>query len=120
MIAYKDDAKSQSMISKITGKKTFSEKILNVNGLHIVRFCAVWSGPCHIMAPVYEEMSMLFQHAVSFYRIDIDEAPLLKKEFAIAELPTILFFKNGIVVEYTVGLISKELFTEKINQFIKS
>jgi thioredoxin 1 len=109
-----------NMITRIPDQKAFAEKILNVNGLHIVRFCASWSGPCQIMAPVYEEMSMLFQHSVSFYRIDIDEAPLLKKEFAITELPTILFYKNGILAEHAVGLISRELFKEKINHFILS
>src|SRR5664279_39844 len=107
-----------SRISKITDTKTFSEKILHVEGLQIVRFCADWSGPCHIMAPVYEEMSILYQTSVSFYRIDIDESPKLKKEFGIIELPTILFYKNGEVVEHIVGLISKELFIQKMNHFI--
>jgi len=91
----------------ITDKKAFREKILNGVGLHIVRFCAEWSGPCQMMGPIYLEVVGLYKDDASFYKIDIDEAPLLKEEFGIVELPTILFYKNGIVIDFAMGLISR-------------
>lgn len=103
---------------KIADRKAFTEKILNGTGLQVVRFCAEWSGPCQMMGPIYQEMFGKYKKAASFYRIDIDEAPLLKKEFGITELPTIFFYKKGIVVDFAVGLISGDELFAKIEKLI--
>ena len=103
---------------KITDKKSFTEKILEGTGLQIVRFCSEWNGPCQIMGPIYQEMFSMYKKSASFYRIDIDEAPLLKKEFGITELPTILFYKKGTVIEFVVGLISKDDLIAKMEKLI--
>ena len=95
-------------MTKIIDEKDFTKKILKGNGLRILRFCAEWSGPCQIMGPIYEEMFSLYKTAASFYRIDIDEAPLLKKELGILELPTILVYRNAIIIDLIVGLISRD------------
>ena len=93
---------------KITDKKAFGEKVLKGKGLQIVRFCAEWSGPCQMMAPIYLEIVNVYKESACFYKIDIDEAPLLKKQFGIVELPTILFYKNGNMIDFAMGLISRE------------
>lgn len=103
---------------KITNKKVFTEKILDGRGLQVVRFCAEWSGPCQMMGPIYEEMFSLYKKSVSFYRIDIDESPLLKKEHGIIELPTILFYKNGNVIDFAVGLISRDVLFRKMEKLV--
>lgn len=103
---------------KITDKQTFTEKILNGKSLQIVRFCAEWSGPCQMMVPIYQEMFSMYKKSASFYRIDIDEAPLLKKEFGITELPTILFYKKGAVIDFAVGLISRDELIAKMEKLI--
>ena len=103
---------------KIKDKQTFTEKILNGTGLQIVRFCAEWSGPCQMMGPIYQEMFSMYKKSASFYRIDIDEAPLLKKEFGITELPTILFYKNGTVIDFAVGLISRDELIAKMEKLV--
>jgi len=104
---------------KIADKGTFTEKIINGKGLQIVRFCAEWSGPCQMMGPIYKEMFRMYSNAASFYRIDIGEAPSLKKQFGVVELPTILFYKNGEQVDFAIGLISKDSLISKIEKLIK-
>jgi len=104
---------------KIADNATFTEKIINGKGLQIARFCAEWSGPCQIMGPIYLEMCSMYSNVASFYRVDIDEAPLLKKQFGVVELPTILFYKNGEQVDYAIGLISKDSLISKIEKLIK-
>ncbi len=101
---------------KITDKRTFTEKILNGKGLQVVRFCAEWSGPCQMMIPIYMEIVNLYKNSASFYKIDIDEAPLLKKEFGVTELPTILFYKNGTPIDFAVGLISRDELIAKMKK----
>ena len=110
---------NKSIIIKIKEAGVFERKILNSHGLHIVRFCAAWSGPCQIMGPIYEEMHTLFKTTASFYRIDIDEAPLLKEQLGITELPTILIYKNGIAIDFITGLISREMLIATLKNTIK-
>jgi thioredoxin 1 len=110
--------KRENNMIKITDMKAFTDKILSGSGLQIVRFCTEWSGPCQMMAPIYHEMFSMYKKSASFYRIDIDEAPLLKKEFGITELPTILFYKNGTVIDFAVGLISREALIEKMGKLV--
>ena len=102
---------------KIADREDFTKKILEGTGLQIVRFCAEWSGPCQMMAPIYQEMFSLYKKSASFYRIDIDEAPLLKKEFGITELPTILFYKKGTVIDFSIGLISRDALIAKMEKW---
>ena len=109
--------KKKRMI-KITDKTAFAEKIIEGTGLKIVRFCAEWSGPCQMMGPIYQEMFIMYKKSASFYRIDIDEAPLLKKEFGITELPTILFYKKGIMIDFAAGLISRDALFAKMEKLI--
>ncbi len=109
----------KNSIVKIKESGAFDRKIINSSGFHIVRFCAAWSGPCQIMGPVYEEMHEMFKTVASFYRIDIDEAPLLKEKFAVNDLPTIFFYRNGVVIDCVVGLISRESFISKLESAVK-
>ncbi|MEO8770207.1 MAG: thioredoxin domain-containing protein [Ferruginibacter sp.] len=104
---------------KIKEVAVFETKILKGSGLQIVRFCASWSGPCQIMGPIYEEMFSLYKDAASFYKIDIDEVPLLKEQLSIVELPTILIYKNGAVVEVIVGLIARDSLIARLEKVIK-
>lgn len=103
---------------KIVDKKAFTEKILGRKGLQVVRFCAEWSGPCQMMGPIYQEMFSMYKTSVSFYRIDVDEFPLLQKEFGITELPTILFYRNGQVIDFAIGLISRDALFAKMESLI--
>ena len=103
---------------KITDKEAFIEKIVNGTGLQIVRFCTEWSGPCQMMAPIYQEMYNRYNEMASFYRIDIEEAPLLKKEFGITELQAILFYTNGVVIDFAVGLVSREALIKKMEKLV--
>jgi thioredoxin 1 len=103
---------------KITDKKVFTEKIVEGKGLQIVRFCSEWSGPCQMMAPIYLEVVSIYKKSASFYKVDIDEAPSLKKEFGITELPTILFYKNGTVIDFAIGLISRDELVAKVAKLV--
>jgi thioredoxin 1 len=103
---------------KIKNKNKFEKKILNGTGLQVVRFCAVWSGPCQIMGPLYTDISEIYKDKISFYKIDVDEAPLLKDKLGVNELPTILFYKNGVVIDLIVGLLSRELLIEKMENLL--
>ncbi len=110
---------NKNIIKKIKEEGIYNRKVLNGSGLQIVRFCAEWSGPCQIMAPIYDEMQMMFKTAASFYRVDIDEVPFLKEKLGITDLPTILFYRDGVTIDFIVGLISRDLFIARLETAIK-
>ena len=105
-------------MTEITKVAVFKRIVLNGVGLRIVRFCAEWSGPCHIMGPIYEEMSVKYQNSAAFFQIDIDKVPALKKEYGITELPTILIYREGLLIDYIAGLISRKSLIEKMEKRI--
>lgn len=105
---------------KVTDKKGFNDKVLNGSGLQIVKFYADWSGPCQMMTPIYKELANMYNSAASFYCIDIEEAPVLKKELGVIEMPTILFYMNGTVVDFASGLISRNSLIAKLENLLNS
>jgi thioredoxin 1 len=105
-------------VDKILNKQEFNKAIVNKQGLQIVRFCAEWSGPCQMMRLVYQEMFEIYHDRVSFYEVDLDEAPLLKSELGVTELPTLLFYKDGLMVEFAMGMISRNSLVEKFENVL--
>jgi thioredoxin 1 len=104
----------------LTDKENYTKEILSSTGLRIIKFYAEWSGPCQMMFPVYEEISFMYDYAVTFYTVDVDESPVLKTDLGITVLPTILFYKNGVVIDFVTGLISKNLLIAKLENAITS
>ena len=107
-------------MNKITDKKSFNEKLLSGPGLQVVKFYAEWSGPCQMMLPIYNELASMYNSAASFYRVDVEEAPLLKKELGVMEMPTILFYRNGVVIDFVTGLIPKNSLIAKLENVLNN
>lgn len=103
---------------KLTDKKSFSERVLNGKGLQVVKFYADWSGPCQMMVPIYKELATMYSGSAAFYRVDVEELPLLKKELGVMEMPTILFYLNGTTVEYVSGLTSRNSLIAKMENIL--
>jgi thioredoxin 1 len=70
----------------------------------LVDFYATWCGPCKALAPVVDQLAEAFAGQVKFVKVNVDEAPALAQRFNIAGVPTLLFFKNGQLVDRAVGL----------------
>jgi thioredoxin 1 len=98
--------------------KGFTEKILNVPGIQVVKFYADWSGPCQVMVPIYKELAASYKRVANFFTIDVEAAPLLKNKLGVIELPTILFYKNGIVVDFVNGMMSKNMLIKKMEDIV--
>lgn len=105
-------------MSRELREKDFTEKIIDSHGLAIVQFKIEWNGGCQIIAPIYEELSRLYAASVSFYTIDTDEEKRIAETYRIIELPTILFFKNGVLIDHVTGLTPKHVLIEKIEEAI--
>ena len=87
--------------------KNFTEEVLNSNVPVMVDFWATWCMPCQMLAPVLEELSESANGAYKVGKINVDAEPALAAQFGIMNIPTVLVFKNGQVVEKSVGVVPK-------------
>ena len=84
----------------------------------VVDFWAEWCGPCKMIAPVVEELSGEYSGKVNIGKIDVDENNEISSRFGIRNIPTILFFKNGQLVDKQVGATQKSALVQKIEALL--
>ena len=87
-------------------------------GVSFVDFWAPWCGPCRMIAPIIEELAADFDGKANICKVNTDEEQDLAVKFGVRSIPTILFMKNGEVVETITGSASKEAFADKINSLL--
>lgn len=82
--------------------------------LSVIKMGTIWCGPCRVLAPILQSVSEKFED-VNFGEIDVDNQPEIAREQSVRSVPTILFFKNGEIVDKMVGLQQAEVYESKIN-----
>lgn len=85
----------------------FTEEVLNANVPVMVDFWATWCMPCKMLAPILEELAQEANGAYKVGKVNVDTEPALAAQFGIMNIPTVLVFKNGKVVEKSIGLVQK-------------
>ncbi|MEW6515786.1 MAG: thioredoxin [candidate division FCPU426 bacterium] len=87
--------------------QTFDREVIKSESLVVVDFWAAWCGPCRMLAPVVEEFARDYQGRLKVFRLDVDANPNAAGRFAIRSIPSLLFFKNGRLVNQLVGACTK-------------
>lgn len=84
----------------------------------VVDFWATWCGPCRLVSPIISELAKAYDGQITVGKCDVEENEDLALEFGIRNIPTILFFKNGQVVDKIVGAQSKAMIEEKFKTLL--
>lgn len=87
-------------------------------GVSMVDFWAPWCGPCRMIAPVIDELAGDFEGKANICKVNTDEEQDLAVKYGIRSIPTIIFMKNGEVVDQLIGATSKQALTDKINSLL--
>ncbi len=94
----------------------FQEIVLDSDKPVVVDFWASWCGPCLALAPVIDDIAEEYADTIKICKLNVDENQKTAMQYGIKGIPTILFFKNGNVVEQSVGLVPKEQLKELIDK----
>ncbi len=105
-------------MSKYTELTPENFEAVTNSGVSLVDFWAPWCGPCRMIAPVIEELAAEFEGKANICKVNTDEEQDLAVKYGIRSIPTIIFMKDGEVVDQMVGASSKQAFADKINSLL--
>ena len=98
---------------KVATNANFAE-LLQDNKLVIVDFWATWCGPCRMLSPILDEVEAEMADNITVVKVNVDDVDDVTAQYRIMSIPTLLFFKNGQIVDKTVGAMPKATLVEKI------
>lgn len=87
-------------------------------GVVLVDFWAPWCGPCRMLAPAIDQLAEEFKNKAKICKVNTEEEPDLTSEYQVRSIPTILFFKNGEIVDQMIGTTTKAKLEEKLNSLL--
>ena len=97
---------------------TFEQEVLKSDVPVVVDFWAEWCGPCRMVAPIVDELATEYEGRVLIAKCDVEENDDIAMEFGVRNIPTILFFKGGQLVDKFVGAASKGKIEEKFKALL--
>lgn len=100
------------------GDSNFDTEVLQAEKPVMVDFWAPWCGPCKAIGPVIEELANAFGDKVKFVKCNVDDNPATPSKYGIKAIPTLIFFKEGNVVDQVTGMAAKAKLEEIINKIL--
>lgn len=97
--------------------ENFEQEVLKADTLALIDFYADWCGPCKMMAPVIDEIANEFEGIVKVGKLNVDNSPSISSKYKVMTIPTLLFIKNGEVIDTIIGVVPKATLVEKINSY---
>ncbi len=97
---------------------SFLSEVEQHSGLAVVDFWATWCGPCRMIAPILDQLSDEFVGRLKVTKLDVDANQKTAIRFQVRSIPTLLFFKDGKLVDQVIGAVPKAALVAKIEQHV--
>jgi thioredoxin 1 len=94
---------------------SFAADVEQAKGLVLVDFWAEWCGPCRAIAPILEDLATVYDGRAKVTKLDVDANQRTSMRFNVRSIPTLLFFRDGKLVDSVVGLVPKATLAERID-----
>lgn len=105
-------------MAKVINSNEFNSEVLNSNQVVLVDFSAEWCGPCKMLAPIIDELSNEVQGNAKVFKVDVDQSRDVAQKYNIMNVPTVIIFKNGEVVDKSIGFQPKEVLKGKLESHL--
>jgi len=96
----------------------FQQEVLSSEKLAVLDLWAIWCGPCRLLDPIFNELYEDYKDKVIIGKVNVDENPNIPQKYSVLNIPTILFIKNGELVDKIVGAVPKRAIVEIIEKYL--
>ena len=97
---------------------SFQADVLDSARPVLVDFWAEWCGPCRMVSPILDELSVEYADKISIVKVNVDNEPGLAQQYGITGIPALQVFKGGVVVKSMVGAKPKQILVNDLNEFL--
>jgi len=106
-------------VAEITlSESNWEEEVIKSDIPVMIDFWAAWCAPCLMVSPAIEEISNEYGEKIKVGKLNVDENPSIAGRYRIMGIPTVLFFKNGNLVDQVVGAVPKRVFEDKVKEIL--
>ena len=96
----------------------FDAEVLKSDKPVLMDFWAPWCGPCRAISPLMEKLAGEFGDKIKFLKCNVDDNPISPGKYGIKSIPTLMFFKDGNIVDQVIGIVAKSKLEEMINKIL--
>ncbi len=105
---------------RLIREEQFGAEVAQAAGPVVVDFFATWCGPCKRLSPMLDDLAGPLTNKVKFLKLDVDQSASLARQFEVEGVPTLLFFRNGAMVNKIVGLPRRDVLKSKLEALVSS